>query len=148
MVIPAPTHSKRLHSSHQSTSQANTAKVDQISMALAPKVKPTYQAKGGQANAMSDNVDNVNVMKGKQRGHDEVSKFDSKKDKAEFWQYMVTCDGVKIFYAVCCSSLRWYPADQTRITQEANTQVESRYPQEDSGKGECLFLHMGGNGDA
>ncbi|KAJ7260638.1 DUF706-domain-containing protein [Mycena rebaudengoi] len=47
--------------------------------------------------AVSDAVDEVNVLKGKAQWQ-EGSKFDSEKNKAEFRQYEEACDRVKNFY--------------------------------------------------
>ncbi|KAJ7362533.1 DUF706-domain-containing protein [Mycena albidolilacea] len=46
--------------------------------------------------AVSDAVDEVNIMKGK--GWDDTSEFDKQKDKAQFRQYEEACDRVKQFY--------------------------------------------------
>ncbi|KAJ7336128.1 DUF706-domain-containing protein [Mycena albidolilacea] len=48
--------------------------------------------------AISDAVDEVNVLKGKGKGWTEESAFDADKDKTQFRQYEAACDRVKNFY--------------------------------------------------
>lgn len=57
--------------------------------------------KGQELEAISDLIDEVNVIKGKQvvAQYDEASKFDAEKDKDNFRDYDAACDRVKNFYA-------------------------------------------------
>ncbi|KAJ7853788.1 myo-inositol oxygenase [Mycena olivaceomarginata] len=48
--------------------------------------------------AISDAVDEVNVLKGKGKGWTEESAFDADKDKTQFRQYEAACNRVKNFY--------------------------------------------------
>ncbi len=49
---------------------------------------------------LSDNIDKVNVIKGrsKERNIYENSQFDAEKDKSQFRNYIDACDRVKNFY--------------------------------------------------
>jgi inositol oxygenase len=61
------------------------------------------QSKGQQLEDLSDAIDEVNIIKGKQSttsaSYDQESKFDSEKDKDNFRDYEAACDRVKNFYA-------------------------------------------------
>lgn len=50
--------------------------------------------------AVSDEIDEVNILKGRKDNYNSESKFDEGKDKAGFRQYEAACDRVKNFYAV------------------------------------------------
>lgn len=71
-------------------------------MIQAPEITDFMKSQGANLDAVSDNVDIVNQLKGKQGqedGYDAASKFDAEKDKAAFRQYEDACDRVKNFYA-------------------------------------------------
>lgn len=64
------------------------------------------QRKGQELEELSDLIDEVNIIKGKQTAtaaaetqFDEDSKFDASKDKDNFRDYEAACDRVKNFYA-------------------------------------------------
>ncbi|KAJ4286884.1 hypothetical protein N0V88_007898 [Collariella sp. IMI 366227] len=69
-------------------------------MAAAVDVRPVFRD-GAALEAISDAVDEVNILKGLANGpaFDEQSQFDAEKDKATFRQYDDACDRVKKFYA-------------------------------------------------
>lgn len=79
----------------------------------APEVTEQMKAEAARLDAVSDEVDDVNVLKLKQlKGdYDEESKFDAGKDKDNFRQYEAACDRVKNFYAVSRSLLPRVTAD-------------------------------------
>lgn len=74
---------------------------------MAPAATADYGVKSGaELDAVSDNIDAVNVLKDQARetmlaelsSYDEESKFDADKDKAVFRQYEDACDRVQNFY--------------------------------------------------
>ncbi|WVQ81615.1 hypothetical protein IAT38_003739 [Cryptococcus sp. DSM 104549] len=75
----------------------------------APEVTDYIKNEAAKLDEVSDNVDEVNVLKLKEKaaaeakaladGYDDASKFDSEKDKTAFRQYEDACDRVKNFYA-------------------------------------------------
>jgi hypothetical protein len=84
-------------------------------MVHAPEVTDYIKRQATKLDAVSDDIDAVNVLKGqkkvdaavaaaeeakKQAMFDDASVFDSEKDKAAFRQYEAACDRVKNFYAV------------------------------------------------
>lgn len=69
----------------------------------APVVTQQVRAHASKLDAVSDEIDAVNVLKGSS-AWDAASEFDQGKNKAEFRQYDAACDRVRAFYAV--SSLR------------------------------------------
>lgn len=76
-------------------------------MVHAPEVTDYIKQKSAKLDAVSDKVDDVNVLKLKQLEYDDASKFDAAKDKENFRRYEEACDRVKNFYAV---SLTWFPS--------------------------------------
>lgn len=76
----------------------------------APEVNDYIKHKAVKLDQVSDEIDEVNVLKLKQKDavektqaeidYDLASKFDQEKDKAAFRQYEEACDRVKNFYAV------------------------------------------------
>lgn len=67
----------------------------------APEVTDYVKEKMSAMDVVSDDIDTVNVIKGKQGPQfDEASAFDAEKDKAGFRRYEDACDRVKNFYAV------------------------------------------------
>lgn len=72
-------------------------------MVHAPEVTDYIKREAQKLDAVSDEIDEVNVYKLKQKqaaNFDEESKFDAAKDKDGFRQYEEACDRVKGFYAV------------------------------------------------
>jgi inositol oxygenase len=67
----------------------------------APEVTDYVKQSATKMDAVSDDIDQVNVIKGKKPTYDEQSEFDAGKDKNGFRQYEDACDRVKNFYAVC-----------------------------------------------
>lgn len=72
------------------------------SMVQALEVTDYIKRQAAKLDEVSDEVDAVNVLKGKGAAmeYDDGSKFDAEKDKAAFRQYEDACDRVKNFYAV------------------------------------------------
>jgi len=71
-------------------------------MVHAPEVTDYIKREAQKLDAVSDEIDEVNVYKLKQKqaaNFDEESKFDAAKDKDGFRQYEEACDRVKGFYA-------------------------------------------------
>lgn len=68
-------------------------------MVHAPEVTDYVRQAATKMDAISDEIDEVNVMKGKPL-YDDQSAFDAAKDKEGFRQYEAACDRVKNFYAV------------------------------------------------
>lgn len=68
-------------------------------MVHAPEVTDYVKQAASKMDAISDEIDEVNVQKGKPT-YDGESEFDAAKDKAGFRQYEDACDRVKNFYAV------------------------------------------------
>lgn len=68
-------------------------------MVHAPEVTEYVKQAATKMDAISDEIDEVNVIKGKPN-YDEQSAFDAAKDKEGFRQYEAACDRVKNFYAV------------------------------------------------
>ncbi|KAK1922403.1 myo-inositol oxygenase [Papiliotrema laurentii] len=68
-------------------------------MVHAPEVTDYIKQKSAKLDAVSDKVDDVNVLKLKQLEYDDASKFDAAKDKENFRRYEEACDRVKNFYA-------------------------------------------------
>lgn len=64
-----------------------------------PEVTDYVKHAAGKMDAISDEIDEVNAIKG-QPQYDEQSAFDAAKDKNGFRQYEAACDRVKNFYAV------------------------------------------------
>jgi len=71
-------------------------------MVHAPEVTDYVKQSATKMDAVSDDIDEVNVLKGK-KSYEDQSEFDAAKDKAGFRQYEDACDRVKNFYAVCLS---------------------------------------------
>lgn len=69
-------------------------------MVHAPEVTDYIKQSATKMDAISDDIDEVNVLKGK-KSYEAESEFDAAKDKAGFRQYEDACDRVKNFYAVC-----------------------------------------------
>lgn len=72
-------------------------------MVHAPEVSDYVKVAATKLDAISDEVDAVNIYKLKAKNaesYDAASKFDAQKDKATFRQYEDACDRVKNFYAV------------------------------------------------
>jgi len=75
-------------------------------MVHAPEVTDYIKQSATKMDAVSDDIDEVNVLKGK-KSYEDQSEFDAAKDKAGFRQYEDACDRVKNFYAVCLSLTLW-----------------------------------------
>lgn len=73
-------------------------------MVHAPEVTDYIKASATKMDAVSDDIDQVNVIKGQKDSYEDASEFDAAKDKAGFRQYEDACDRVKNFYAVCLLS--------------------------------------------
>lgn len=72
----------------------------------APVVTEQVRAHASKLDAVSDEIDAVNVIKGAPAAAwDATSEFDAAKDKATFRQYDAACDRVKAFYAVSLDPL-------------------------------------------
>jgi hypothetical protein len=71
-----------------------------FTMVHAPEVTEYIKQAATKMDAVSDDIDEVNVMKGKKPTFDDQSEFDAAKDKQGFRQYEAACDRVKNFYAV------------------------------------------------
>jgi inositol oxygenase len=69
-------------------------------MVHAPEVTDYIKQSATKMDAISDDIDEVNVIKGKKGTYEDESEFDAAKDKAGFRQYEDACDRVKNFYAV------------------------------------------------
>lgn len=72
-------------------------------MVHAPEITDYVKNAANKLDAISDEVDAVNVYKLKEKNAEQfaqASKFDAEKDKAAFRQYEDACDRVKNFYAV------------------------------------------------
>ena len=79
-------------------------------MVHAPEVTEYIKQQATKLDIVSDEVDDVNVLKlkqmaSKEQTFDEASKFDAEKDKDNFRRYEEACDRVKNFYAVSTSPL-------------------------------------------
>ena len=68
----------------------------------APVVTDQVRIHATKLDAVSDEIDAVNVLKGAAgvAAWDAASEFDANKDKDTFRQYDAACDRVKAFYAV------------------------------------------------
>lgn len=76
----------------------------------APEINDYIKHEAAKLDKVSDEIDEVNILKLKQKNavektqaeieYDLASKFDQEKDKAAFRQYEDACDRVKNFYAV------------------------------------------------
>lgn len=76
----------------------------------APEINDYIKHEAAKLDKVSDAIDEVNILKLKQKDavektqaeieYDLASKFDQEKDKAAFRQYEDACDRVKNFYAV------------------------------------------------
>lgn len=78
-------------------------------MVHAPEITDYVKNKATELDAISDEVDAVNIYKLKEKNAAEyaaASKFDAEKDKAAFRQYEDACDRVKNFYAVSSGNER------------------------------------------
>lgn len=95
--IPPNSNSEQLHS-HPFHIHSNISDTDK--MVHAPEVTDYVKQAATKMDAISDEIDEVNVQKGKPT-FDGESEFDAAKDKAGFRQYEAACDRVKNFYAVC-----------------------------------------------
>jgi inositol oxygenase len=69
-------------------------------MVHAPEVTDYVKQSANKMDAVSDDIDQVNVIKGKKGTYEDESEFDAAKDKTGFRQYEDACDRVKNFYAV------------------------------------------------
>lgn len=71
-------------------------------MVHAPEVTDYVKRAATKMDAVSDDIDNVNVIKGKKPSpsYDDSSEFDAGKEKGNFRRYEEACDRVKNFYAV------------------------------------------------
>jgi inositol oxygenase len=70
-------------------------------MVHAPEITEFVKAAATKLDAVSDNIDDVNKLKGKEEiAFDADSKFDAEHDKGNFRRYEEACDRVKNFYAV------------------------------------------------
>lgn len=98
----------------------------------APEVTQYMKDEAAKLDVVSDEVDDVNVLKLKalKGDYDEESKFDAEKDKDNFRRYEEACDRVKNFYAVsrfvvgrialiCRSNTKSRPSSTTS-TSESN----------------------------
>lgn len=98
---------------HPSVSLLDSSLLPVVIMVAAPEVNQ-FVRPSKEFDAISDAIDNVNILKGQQGGpeadaaamalkkqieYDEASKFDADKDKTEFRNYDEACDRVKNFYA-------------------------------------------------
>ncbi|CAK9786792.1 myo-inositol oxygenase [Cutaneotrichosporon oleaginosum] len=69
-------------------------------MVVAPEITQNIKDAASKLDAISDEVDEVNILKLKEKeAFTSESKFDAEKDKATFRQYEDACDRVKNFYA-------------------------------------------------
>jgi inositol oxygenase len=75
-------------------------------MVHAPEVTEHVKQAATKMDEISDDIDTVNVIKGKPN-FDDQSEFDAAKEKENFRNYETACDRVKNFYAVSCPS--YYP---------------------------------------
>lgn len=69
----------------------------------APVVTEQVRIHATKLDAVSDEIDAVNVLKGAS-AWDAASEFDKDKNKEDFRQYDAACDRVKAFYAVSTGS--------------------------------------------
>lgn len=67
---------------------------------VAPVITQEIRTHASKLDEVSDEIDAVNVLKGKETAWDADSVFDAEKDKTAFRQYDAACDRVKAFYAV------------------------------------------------
>ena len=71
----------------------------------APEVTDYIKREAQKLDVVSDDVDQVNKLKGSEADFDECSTFDAGKDKDGFRRYEDACDRVKNFYAVSLHAL-------------------------------------------
>ncbi|CAN8096179.1 unnamed protein product [Discula destructiva] len=107
---------------------------------MAPAATADYPSSGGAAlDALSDNIDAVNVLKDQARqtladslaadeadAFDAAAQFDATKDKSTFRQYEDACDRVKNFYAEqhAKQTVAYNLAARTRFNSAARPRVE------------------------
>ncbi|RSH95476.1 hypothetical protein EHS25_000568 [Saitozyma podzolica] len=109
-------------------------------MVHAPEVTDYIKRQATKLDAVSDDIDAVNVLKGqkkvdaavaaaeeakKQAMFDDASVFDSEKDKAAFRQYEAACDRVKNFYAEQHrkQTLEWNLAARAKFLKQENARM-------------------------
>lgn len=112
-------------------------------MVHAPEVTDFIKASATKMDAVSDDIDQVNVIKGKKDTYEDESEFDAAKDKAGFRQYEDACDRVKNFYAVCLMMGLWrFRADLSGATPKTDFGIQlghaKRVHRKDPGSNEYL----------